>query len=292
MPIIAESTHYLPVTDVPPTKRDGCSLSWTVIIAGAVVMAMTSFMLFLLGMGFGLSAVSPWAGAGISATAFTALTAIWLIIGQWLSAALGGYLAGRLRRKILHMTADEVFFRDTAHGLLSWCLATAFSLCLLASIATGFMRAGHDMTLRAAAHDEGMVAERPAAALNPAPYEVDRLLRGPTPGPHDAAQRDEVARILARGLADEGALAADRAYLAQLVTAQTGIAGAEAEQRVQDTLTRLQQARDKAKQTADDLRKGGMLLALYSFFAMLVGAFVASVAAALGGRHRDAVIES
>lgn len=293
MPIVSESTHYLPVSDLPLAKRSGCGLSWTTIIAGAFVTAITSFMLLLLGAGFGLSTVSPWAGSGISGVAFTALTAIWLIIVQWLSAALGGYLTGRLRRKTPHLPADEVFFRDTAHGLLGWCLATVFSLCLLASIAGGFMRAGHAMAEHRAAVSEGAAAEHPVAAPNPAPYEIDRLLRAasPTSAPRDPAVRDEVARILARSQVDETALATDRAYLAQLVAAQTSIGAPEAEQRVQDTLTRLQQARDKAKEAADDLRKGGMLLALYSFFGMLVGAFVASVAAALGGRHRDAVVE-
>ncbi len=51
-------------------------------------------------------------------------TAIWLIVTQWISAALGGYIAGRLRTRWMGTHAHEVFFRDTAHGLITWAVAT------------------------------------------------------------------------------------------------------------------------------------------------------------------------
>jgi hypothetical protein len=54
-----------------------------------------------------------------------------LIITQWLSAGLGGYLAGRLREKWVGVRTDEVLFRDTAHGLLAWALATIIVVALL-----------------------------------------------------------------------------------------------------------------------------------------------------------------
>lgn len=59
-----------------------------------------------------------------SATAFAVSAAVWLVIVQWLSAAAGGYLAGRLRTKWVNIHTDEVYFRDTAHGFLAWALAT------------------------------------------------------------------------------------------------------------------------------------------------------------------------
>jgi hypothetical protein len=40
------------------------------------------------------------------------------------TSAFGGYLAGRLRAKWIGPRTDEVLFRDTAHGLLAWALAT------------------------------------------------------------------------------------------------------------------------------------------------------------------------
>jgi predicted permease len=50
---------------------------------------------------------------------------------QWLSAGFGGYLAGRLRAKWIGPRTDEVLFRDTAHGLLAWALATVIVAALL-----------------------------------------------------------------------------------------------------------------------------------------------------------------
>src|SRR5271154_3744778 len=73
--------------------------SWGAIIAGAVVAASVSLLLLSLGAGLGLASVSPWPVHGVSATTFAITTAIWLIIMQWVSAGLGGYIAGRLRTR-------------------------------------------------------------------------------------------------------------------------------------------------------------------------------------------------
>ena len=59
-----------------------------------------------------------------------------LVVTQWLSAALGGYLAGRLRTKSVGVHTDEVFFRDTAHGFLAWALATLIGAALLVAAMT------------------------------------------------------------------------------------------------------------------------------------------------------------
>src|SRR5690242_16469090 len=60
-------------------------------------------------------------------------TAVWLIVVQWLSAALGGYLTGRLRTKWVGVHTDEVYFRDTAHGFLAWAVATVIMAAALSS---------------------------------------------------------------------------------------------------------------------------------------------------------------
>jgi hypothetical protein len=70
----------------------------------------------LVGAGLGLTMISPISNAGMSVATVTVSAAIWLIVVQWLSALLGGYVAGRLRTKWGNLHTDEVFFRDTAHG--------------------------------------------------------------------------------------------------------------------------------------------------------------------------------
>ena len=91
------------------------AISWAAIIGGAFATAALSLILLALGSGFGLASVSPWPNSGASVTTFTAMTAIWLIIVQWVSSGLGGYLTGRLRTKWVGVHTHEVFFRDTAN---------------------------------------------------------------------------------------------------------------------------------------------------------------------------------
>ena len=46
-------------------------------------------------------------------------------------------------------------------------------------------------------------------------------------------------------------------------------------------------AKTKAKEAADAARKAGATFALVSALSLVIGAFIASVAAAYGGRQRD-----
>jgi hypothetical protein len=74
-------------------------VAWPAII-GAFAAAALSLVLVALGSGFGLASVSPWSNSGASLTTFTVMTAVWLIIVQWLASGLGGYLTGRLRHTV------------------------------------------------------------------------------------------------------------------------------------------------------------------------------------------------
>jgi hypothetical protein len=79
----------------------------------------------------------------------------------------------------------------------------------------------------------------------------------------------------------------DKTYLAQLVAARTGLPQDAAEKRVNDVLGQAQAVATKAREAADQARAAASRASYYLFFSMLVGAFIASAAAALGGRHRD-----
>jgi len=67
-----------------------------------------------------------------------------------------------------------------------------------------------------------------------------------------------------------------------LVAARTGISQAEAEKRVSDVMAEARQAEDAA-------RKAIAHLLLWLFLSLLIGAFVASFTATMGGRQRDHV---
>jgi hypothetical protein len=147
------------------------------------------------------------------------------------------------------------------------------------------------------------------ADANPLGYFVDSLFRvdrdraaspSAAPASPNAAQPaspdriPEVTRIFSNALRSGELPDADRQYLGQIVAEKSGLAQAEAEQRVTDTFSRLKQTLDqaaaKAKQVADDARKASALLALWLVVSLFVGAFVASFAATLGGRLRDSSV--
>ena len=104
-------------------------VSWGAVIAGAAAAAALSFILLILGVGLGLSSVSPWS---FNATAIGVGTIAWLAFMQLAASGIGGYMAGRLRSKWSSVHTDEVHFRDTAHGLLAWAVATLVTVALLA----------------------------------------------------------------------------------------------------------------------------------------------------------------
>src|SRR5262249_16696683 len=94
------------------------AIAWGPIFAGPFDAAAATAVLMLLGSGLGLTLISPWSGESASLTTVATSTAIWIVVVQWLSSALGGYLSGRLRTKWVGVHTDEVFFRDTAHGFM------------------------------------------------------------------------------------------------------------------------------------------------------------------------------
>ena len=108
------------------------AVSWGAIIAGAVVASALSLALLMLGAGIGLVSVSPWSN-NVSVTTFGILAAAWFIAVQLFASGVGGYLAGRLRTRWVSVHTDEVYFRDTAHGLIVWGVGAIVTAWLLTS---------------------------------------------------------------------------------------------------------------------------------------------------------------
>ncbi|TPK99738.1 hypothetical protein FJ934_00855 [Mesorhizobium sp. B2-4-12] len=291
----------LSAVDVPvSTESSASAIGWGPIIAGAFAASTLSFMLMLLGSGLGLTMVSPWSGSGASITTFAVSSAIWLVVVQWLSSGVGGYLAGRMRTKWVDIHTDEVFFRDTAHGFLAWALATLLVVGVLGSALTSILGSGvqaastvvSGAAMGASAGAAGNAGS--ASADNATSYFVDSLFRPADPSKlaatnpqNDAAAASQASRILIASAAAGEISADDKTYLSQLVAARTGLSEADAKARVDAILAKAQDAKVKAKQAADTARKASATFALLGALSLVVGAFIASAAAALGGRQRD-----
>jgi hypothetical protein len=286
--------------------------SWGAIFAGAAVSLAVTLLVIAFGTGLGLSAVSPWETAGVSATTFKIGTGIFLIVTAMLASSLGGYIAGRLRTRWTGVHTDEVFFRDTAHGFVTWAVATVIGFGVLAAPSATLLGSATSGAMQAAGN----------AASGPAEVYVDQLMRSDTSAPggqaagaaspqgnaagtnqpaasplglspppqrapsNAASQEDtrgEISRLLTTGFQNGGNITTeDRTYLARIIASRTGMSQADAEKRVNDVLT-------KAKSNIDAARKAAAQLSFWLTVSLLIGAFCASIAAAEGGALRDGV---
>jgi hypothetical protein len=295
------------IVEVPSVS----GVSWPAIAAGAVAAAALALLLIAFGAGLGLSAISPWSDSGVSSTTFSVGTGIYLIIVAVMSSAIGGYLSGRLRTKWVGIHSNEVFFRDSAHGFLAWAFATLISATALASTtaylangAVAGIAGGSAQAVRSinpsqiyvdklfrpapAAATAQTPAAAPAATNNdqataPAPAETPNPQPAEASGnqPNSAQARAEILRLWTADFRNGDDLGADdRAYVAQVVAAQTGMNEADAQKRVDQVVT-------EAKAAADKARRGASHLSFWLTAALLFGAFAASLAAVEGGALRD-----
>jgi hypothetical protein len=322
---MAEVRENIPVTgrfpstfraDVESGAGHGSAVSWGAIVAGAVGAAALSLILLLLGSGLGLSSVSPWASRGASAATFGVATILWITFTQIAASGLGGYLAGRLRTKWAGVHTDEMYFRDTAHGFMAWCVATLATAALLTSVIGSILGAGAQAgasvvggaataasTAGAAGAVQSGSSDAASSSAGPMGYFVDSLFRkdaAATPAasgdadPTDrsnAATSGEVGRIFMNSIRTGSLPPEDARYAGQIVAQRTGLPQQDAEKRVTDTYAKaqatLQETADKAKAAADAARKTSAYGSLWLFISLLIGAFVASFAATYGGRQRD-----
>ena len=233
-----------------------------------------TLVLLSFGVGMGFAVVSPWGNSGVSATTFKIGTGLYFIVMAMLSSSVGGYLAGRLRTKWVGVHTTEVQFRDTAHGFLAWAVASVLGAMLLASPASSMIGT------RLAAQPK----RRPASP-NSAPMAgyVDTLLRpnDPSAQGQQPDPRPEMVRLLTADFrAGNDINPTDRAYIAKVVAARTGLSQADAEKRVNDVMT-------QAKTDLDNARKAAMQTAIWLTLSLFIGAFSAALAAMEGGGLRD-----
>jgi hypothetical protein len=252
-------------------------VSWAAVAAGAIVSCALTLVLLAFGIGLGLSVVSPWTGAGVSATTFKIGTGLYLVVIAMLSSSIGGYIAGRLRSRWIGVHSDEVYFRDTAHGFIAWAFASVLGAILLASPASSLLGG------TAAGVTQGSISS--ASQAGPMDGYVDTLMRSDAPAGQNPAnasdQHAEMVRLFTSSFRNGGELKpADRTYVSKVVAARTGLSQADADKRVNDVVTQV-------KADTDAARKATAQLAFWLTASLLIGAFCASLAATEGGGLRD-----
>ena len=119
-------------------------VEWAPITAGAVSAAAISFVLLTFGSAIGLTAISPWSSSSLPAWLIAIVGALWLLLTQAGSYALGGYLAGRLRAPVGDSLPAERYFRDGAHGFFVWALGVVITAVVVDWTAGAVLKSGID----------------------------------------------------------------------------------------------------------------------------------------------------
>ena len=283
---ITEEQGALVVADA--RSDDGAQqhyVDWPAVLAGAVVAWALTFLFFTFASGIGLTMTgTPW-NEGMSATWFLIAAAIWFIWTQVSSVMAGGYIAGRLRRRVNDAEEHEVEIRDGVHGLLVWAVGALVGAALALGLAATGVK-----TLSGVAASATNVAE---SALDDRglDYITDRLFRTAplsddvTAVPQQGeTERAEVRRIIAAG-GRSGALSeVDSTYIAQTIAQVTGVTEEEARTRVNGFLTvQLTEARAAIEKS----RKTGVTVTFLTAATFLVSALAGWWAGCMGGSHRD-----
>jgi hypothetical protein len=248
-------------------------VDWGAIAAGVFVAIAISSVFLAFGSAVGLSLASFNASESAPVIGLAIAGGLWLLWVQISSFVSGAYVAGRLRRRIGDAKAHEVEMRDGAHGLIVWAVNI-----VIGSVLAGWITIAGISGAISTASNSGVMD-----------YYADRLMRsdavaGTTAVSPDSQYNAQIGRILARNVAARTVDPTDRSYLAREISARTGLAEADAQKRVDDTVATL-------KAQAETARKYGVLLAFMTAASLLVSGVAAWWAATAGGKHRDEGID-
>ncbi|HBL6846151.1 TPA: hypothetical protein LSH20_005643, partial [Klebsiella oxytoca] len=253
-----ETARPLPVGGV----NSASAVSWGAIFAGAAAAASLALMLLMLGAGLGLTSISPRENHGLAAGTVGIVAIAWLTFTQIVASGMGGYLAGRLRTKWVDTHTNEIYFRDTAHGFLTWAVALLVSAVLLTTTVSsliggsakviGSVAGGATATAMSNAGDESSVlskssmeyftrslfrstasapADNGGLPANSSGNDAMAMNQPVPPKAESPAQLAEVTGIFANSIYTGALPQEDLTYVAQLVSQNTGISQQEAEQR-------------------------------------------------------------
>ncbi|RGP36460.1 hypothetical protein [Pseudotabrizicola alkalilacus] len=321
-----ERTETLTSATAPTRELPGGYIDWAAVLGGAVVAAAIGGLFHMFGAGLGMATISFEPGEG-SFSLMLIVTGLWMVVTLIASFLTGGYIAGRMRRRVDDATADEVAARDGINGLVVWG-AGMLVMAWMAMGAFGAIAVGAgnvaDTALRAGgAAVSGGAGAAGAAVDADADNEAvsswisDSLLRttptAPAPAPaagtaspaattspaSDTAEIDrQTAAIILNGIRTGDVSDSDRSYLVAAVSQRGNLSQDEAEARVDEAIAAVQNTRAEAeafaaeaeataREAAETARIGAILTAFALTAAALVAGAAAVAGAVRGGRHRD-----
>ncbi len=234
-------------------------IDWGAIIGGALLAVILSFILFTFGSALGLSAVSVDNQEGISLRWLAIAGGIWLIWTMVTSSAVGSYFAGRMRKPTNDANKDEIELRDGSSGLVSWAVATIFTLALagigIGTALSGVLQGSANL-LESSSEGISSLVEENSAEL------AGLVLRNENAMPSEVV-RNEIASILSRSIQRGGVSESDRNYLATIVSREVKIDTDEAQTRIDNIIKTAEDAYKKAFEAAEQARIFSLIAPLY-----------------------------
>ncbi len=313
-----ERTEDMTRASGPEQTLAGSYIDWAAVFGGGVVAVAVGSVFAAFGAGLGLSTISAEPGEG-SFDFMVIVTAVWIVVTLVASYGAGGYIVGRMRRRVDKAAADEVTARDGINGLVVWGLGIVATVFLLGSAVSTTVSAAGDVATAtgsvvggvatAAGTAVGGAAEGAmsaagalvpeGASVDPVGYVSDALLRPAQVGTgtaDPAAVAASTAAILGNVVASGEISDAERNYLVSAAVASTGLTPPEANARVDEAIAAAQQARadaaqlvadaqaevDRLQQEAIDAAEVARISAILTGFILAAAAMVAAAAAYIG----------
>jgi hypothetical protein len=263
-------------------------ISWGAVFAGVIVVLAVELLLSMLGIGIGLSLISPAQGNSPEAGNFGVGAGVWWGVSYLIALFVGGYVAARLAGRL-------VSWDGALHGILIWAFTLLVTFYLLGTamgsvVGGAFSVLGNTLSsagqgIRSAvpevAQATGMGPERlqqlATSLLTAQPMNAD-----PKSLNHDQAQQEIAANLPRLALGGDQAQAA-RSRIVAVMAAQLNISPDEANRRFDQTQAQFQQSVQQvagtARRAADTAATGVSRASFAAFAALVLGA----IAAAWGG---------
>ncbi len=256
-------------TDLDADEGFFSHLSWGAVFGGLAVAIAVQVVLALIGIAVGMAAAAPgYVNGPHHAGAIGIGEGLWYLVSTLVSIFTGAAVAARLAGAVLR---DD----GVLHGLVTWAISLIVALFLLSS-AVGGLAGGALHSVGWAHRDGGRMAREQGPDMGPGagPAGDDMIASNPSSLTPDQARGDlhmQMGRLAAN---PSDSAAHDRA-VADLES--QGVSPADANNRVENGLKRIQQAE---KDAADAIALGATWAAL----SLILGAGAAGFGGSCGAR--------
>lgn len=247
------------------------NVSWSAIFAGVAVALITTLLLNMLGLGLGVSSVTPSGNANPGAETLSVAAGIWYVVSSLIAAFLGGHAAARLSGRAKASTAAW-------HGLVTWAVTMLVILYLLTT-AVGGLIGGAFSAVTGAASGLGHTAATVAGVSTTGVADPFASIANQI----DASGNDTAAMKTSAINAVKAAVTGDQAQADQ---ARDSAAQALAKAQnipVEDAKAKVAQYQQQYRQTVDQAKQKAMQAADTAATIVSRGALFGFVALVLGG---------